>query len=194
MKVFRLPETVSLQGRPVVTVGNFDGVHSGHQAIFSAMKKISVDTGAPSLVLSFSVHPRAVLYPEHPLPVITTVDERLASIDACGIDAVVLMDFTLQTAAMTASSFVERYIVEAFHAQHVVIGYDHAFGKNREGNIDYLVSLGARRDFEVTQVSPLSLRRTSGFIVEDQSRDRKRRCRGCLPLSGAILFPFGNGR
>ena len=154
MRVFRSPKDEGFPVRPVVTVGNFDGVHLGHRSIFSAMRSIAEKKGSQSLVLSFRDHPRTVLYPERRLSVITTMDERLAAIEACGIDAVLLVDFTRETAAMTASDFVERYILDALGATDVVIGYDHAFGRNREGNIDFLMMLAERRGFSVTQVSP----------------------------------------
>jgi riboflavin kinase/FMN adenylyltransferase len=155
MKLFRSPEDAGFPSRPVVTVGNFDGVHLGHRSIFETMCSIAQAKSSQSLVLSFTEHPRSVLYPEKRLPVITTTAERLAAIESCSIDAVLLVDFTRETAAMTASDFVERYIVDALGASDVVIGYDHAFGRNREGNIDFLQMLASRRGFAVTQVAPI---------------------------------------
>ncbi|MGL4369689.1 MAG: bifunctional riboflavin kinase/FAD synthetase, partial [Spirochaetota bacterium] len=142
MKIFRSLSEMDLPSHPVVTVGNFDGVHLGHRMIFKEMKRISESAGAQSVVLSFSEHPRKILYPEIHLPVITSLEERMAVIGQCGIDAAVLLDFTRDTASMSAGEFVEKYIVDVLHSSHVVMGYDHAFGRNREGNIDYLLSLG----------------------------------------------------
>jgi riboflavin kinase/FMN adenylyltransferase len=165
------------------------------------MKELSVSLNTQSLVLSFAAHPRSVLYPEHRLPVITTLDERLAAIEECGIDAVLLINFTKETAAMSASEFVERFIIERFGASHMVIGYDHAFGRNREGNIDFLLSLGARCGFGVTQVKPylcdghpVSSSRIRDEIEDGDVSDAARYLGRSYRLSGAVVEGFKRGR
>ena len=201
MKVFSSPKENGFPPHPVVTVGNFDGVHLGHRSIFSTMRRIAAAKGSQTLVMSFRDHPRAVLYPERRFPFITTPEERLAAIESCGIDAVLLVDFTRETAAMTASDFVESYIVDALGATDVVIGYDHAFGRNREGNIDFLMMLASRRNFSVTQVEPylcyghpVSSTRIREEIESGDVSDAARYLGRFYPLSGRVVEGLRRGR
>jgi riboflavin kinase / FMN adenylyltransferase len=158
MKLFNDITAFDLPGRPVVTLGNFDGVHLGHLEIFRAMKRIAEEQASAeacsSVVLTFRVHPRKILFPEIELPFLLTLEERLDALAQTGIDAVVLLDFTKEIAQMHAGEFIRSLLVDRLNVSHVVIGYDHAFGKNREGNIDSLLAIGAHYGFGVTQVPP----------------------------------------
>ena len=154
MNICRKIETLCAGDKPIVTIGNFDGVHRGHASIFNAMRQIAVREKRPCAVYTFSNHPRTVLYPEKNISVLTSLDERLSIMERAGIDTVVLAEFTPETALMHAGEFVHTVVVTGLHASHMVIGYDHAFGKNREGSIDYLYALGSKYSFGVTQITP----------------------------------------
>ena len=140
--------------KPVVTIGNFDGVHRGHQEIFSKMISIAAEANRDTVVITFREHPRKILFPERTQAILSTLDEKLAAIEASGVASAVVLDFTREFAAMHAAEFINKIIVEGFDASAVVMGYDHAFGKNREGNIDYLLTLGPKDHFRVEELAP----------------------------------------
>jgi riboflavin kinase / FMN adenylyltransferase len=161
-------ESYVRKGRPVVTLGNFDGVHLGHTAIFKTMKGISEATGEHTVAVTFRRHPRNLLYPEIKIPFLTSLEEKLEYIAHTGIDMCVVIDFTLETAHLHASDFIRSIVSGTLDASHVVIGYDHAFGKNREGTMDSLVSFGSMHGFGVTRLEPMM----SGDVPVSSSRIR----------------------
>jgi len=154
MKVFNDIAAFNLPGRPVAAIGNFDGVHLGHLEIFRAMRQIASETQTQSVVLTFRVHPRKILFPEIDLPFLLTLEERLDALTPTGIDAVVLFDFTKEISKMPAEDFIRSVFVDRLNVSHVVIGYDHAFGKNREGNIDSLRAIGGQHGCGGTRGPP----------------------------------------
>jgi riboflavin kinase/FMN adenylyltransferase len=155
MKLYEGMPDKGLFDGPVVTIGNFDGVHLGHRLVFDSMREIALKAGKKSVAVSFRVHPRKVLFPERPVPLLVTPEERISLIAQSGIDALVLLDFTEELSRMHAFEFARMMLVDRLHASHIVFGYDHAFGKNREGNVDSLVALSEQCDFEITRLKPL---------------------------------------
>ena len=133
----------------VVAVGNFDGVHLGHQAIFASVREKAAAIDGTSVVITFEPHPVRVLNHREPPPVITLLDQKLELIEKQKIDAVVVIPFTHDFAAVTARSFVEDILVGKIGMKGIVIGRDYVFGKNRQGNVDYLKSAGLEFGFEV---------------------------------------------
>jgi riboflavin kinase/FMN adenylyltransferase len=153
MKIYHhIPEHKDLFVNPVVTIGNFDGVHIGHRKILSALlKKAREKTGDP-VVITFSSHPRKVLNPEHPIRIITTSDEKVNAIYNFGIPNIILLNFTRQMAEMHAIDFYNEILIGKLDAKYLIIGYDHAFGKNREGNFDFLAELASSTGVEITRI------------------------------------------
>lgn len=136
-------------GPTVVTIGNFDGVHSGHRALLSAVVDLARETGCSAVAVTFEPHPLAVLHPERaPLP-ISTLQHRLDALEEIGLDAVVVLPFTLELAAMSPRDFVHDVFVEGLHAQAVVVGRDTRFGARNAGDVDTLRELGREFGFEV---------------------------------------------
>ncbi len=133
----------------VVAVGNFDGVHLGHQAIFVAVREKAAAIDGTSVAITFEPHPVRVLNHREPPPVITLLDQKLELIEKQKIDAVVVIPFTHDFAAVTARAFVEDILVGKIGMKGIVIGRDYVFGKNRQGNVDYLKSAGLEFGFEV---------------------------------------------
>jgi riboflavin kinase/FMN adenylyltransferase len=158
MKIYHaVPDNKNLFKNPVVTIGNFDGVHLGHKKIFTALLESARDNCGDAVVITFSSHPRKVLYPDNPIKIITTSEEKVNAIFNLGIDNIILLHFTREMAEMSAREFYNDILVTRIDARALVIGYDHAFGKNREGTVDYLSELCARTGMGLTRVDEAML-------------------------------------
>ena len=136
----------------VVTIGSFDGVHLGHHKIISTLKHTATQIGGEPVVLTFSSHPRKVLYPDKPHPILTTPAEKIASLESLGIRNIILLNFTREIASMDALTFYNEILVKGIGARHIVIGYDHAFGRNREGDVNFLLRMSETSGIHVTRV------------------------------------------
>ncbi len=123
---------------PVITIGNFDGVHMGHQKIFDFVKRKAKEIKGTSVVITFNPHPIKVLYKEHPLKLITTNEDKIKLIEKCGIDITICIPFTLEFAQIEAEDFIKNILVEKFHVKWIVVGYDYRFGKARKGDKELL--------------------------------------------------------
>lgn len=146
-----LPKAEQLTGgRPVVTIGNFDGVHQGHKALLSHVVRRARATGAPAVALTFTPHPKAVIAGAPP-PLITTEAQKLELIDRLGIDAVVVVPFTRELAQTEPREFVEQILWEGTRLSGLVVGYDFRFGKGGKGHYDLLFQEGLRLGFSVDQ-------------------------------------------
>ena len=137
--------------RAYVTIGNFDGVHLGHQMLFSEVVGKAYRHGGTSVAVTFDPHPLKVLRPEG-IRLISTTSQKIELIRLAGIDVLVIIPFTREFAATTARDFVERILVGTIGVTELVVGYDYAFGRGREGNIDFLREQGRRLGFPVTVV------------------------------------------
>jgi riboflavin kinase/FMN adenylyltransferase len=154
MKIYHhIPEHKNLFVNPVVTIGNFDGVHIGHRKILTALLKKAAEISGDPVVITFSSHPRKILNPEMPIKIITTTDEKVNAIYDFGIPNIILLNFTRQMAEMHAIDFYNEILVGKLDAKYLVIGYDHAFGKNREGNFDFLSELSSSTGVEITRIA-----------------------------------------
>lgn len=138
----------------VLTLGSFDGVHLGHRRIFTSVVNVARQKGGDPVVVTFNAHPRKVLTPSTPPRILTTADEKLRAIKECGIENIIMLDFTPRMAGMTASEFFNEIVLGRLGVIDVVVGYDHAFGRDREGTIDFLRELSRTRGFAVTRVEP----------------------------------------
>ena len=137
----------------VVTVGTFDGVHLGHQAIFKEMHSLAEEIDGETVVVTFHPHPRQVLsIGTEKLRFICSQEEKLKKFEEFGIDNVVIIPFTKEFASTPSEEFVKSYIIERIHPAIIVVGYDHHFGKNRMGDYEMLSSLGQQYGFKTVQV------------------------------------------
>ncbi|MCU0846326.1 MAG: bifunctional riboflavin kinase/FAD synthetase [Spirochaetes bacterium] len=153
MKIYHnIPDNKNLFKNPVVTIGNFDGVHLGHIKIFSTMLDIAKKKSGDPLVITFSAHPRKILSPEINIKILTTTEEKVNAIFRLGITNIILLHFTREMADMTAYDFYNDVLLTRLDIKDLVIGYDHAFGKNREGNLDFLSRIAARTGIGITRV------------------------------------------
>ena len=141
--------------RTVLTLGNFDGVHRGHQEIIATAVRHAAEKGAQPAVLTFEPHPIAVLAPDKAPPIIQSLHDRLETIRGHGIATVVLQRFTREFAAMDPEAFVRDFLLRHIELAHVIVGYNVNFGRDRAGTSETLRTLGARLGFGVDVVGPV---------------------------------------
>lgn len=133
----------------MITIGAYDGVHRGHQAVVSDVKRLANDLGCRSVVVTFDRHPASVVRPESAPKLLTDLDQKLELLEATGVDATVLVRFDEQQSFESATDFVERVLVKCLATRTVVVGSDFHFGRHRSGNVALLRELGAIHDFDV---------------------------------------------
>jgi riboflavin kinase / FMN adenylyltransferase len=154
MRVFRSPAQVPADfGPSVVTIGNFDGVHQGHRQIMRRVVELARQKGCVPTVLTFDPHPARVLAPERAPKLLMTIDQRLRAMEQEGIDAVLLIPFSLEFAALTPGQFAEQTLAATMKARMVLVGTDFRFGCKQSGNIETLRELGGRFGFGVEPIS-----------------------------------------
>lgn len=141
-------DQISTDPSSVVTVGTFDGVHVGHRAIFRYLVNRASERNGTSVVLSFHPHPREVVHGEE-VPLLTTIDERAEVMERLDIDRFIVIPFTEDFSKLQAEQFVVDVLVRRIGLQEIVIGYDHAFGRDRRGDADLLARLGEEHGFTV---------------------------------------------
>ena len=150
MKVFnRLDQIIEPIKGAVITIGNFDGVHIGHQALFHEVIEKAEAIDGTSVAMTFEPHPLRVLKQNNHPPLITLYEQKAELIERSGIDVLICVPFTLEFAALSAEQFVRDLLVQKIGIKAIVVGEDYSFGKNREGNIDLLNSFGIKYGFEV---------------------------------------------
>ena len=142
------------EGRAIITIGAYDGVHLGHHAVIARVRELAALHDAQSAVVTFDRHPASVVRPESAPQLLTGPEQKMELLEATGIDNVVIVPFNQDQAAESPESFVERVLVGCLRTQFIVVGEDFHFGRGRDGNVDLLRKLGAEHDFEV---APLEL-------------------------------------
>lgn len=137
----------------VITIGTFDGVHTGHIAIIDQMKTEAKSIDGESVIITFHPHPRHIIgNGTKDLSLLNTPEEKSQRLAQLGIDHLVIIPFTEDFATLTAESYVEEFLVEHFHPSKIIIGYDHRFGKGRTGDYQLLESLGEKFGFQVVEI------------------------------------------
>lgn len=153
MQVHRTLESLPSFRKAVVTIGTFDGVHCGHRKIIRQLKDEAKACGGESVIITFDPHPRKVLSPgTGSLHLLTTLEEKISLIGELEVDHLVVVPFTRSFSEMTASGYVTDFLVKRFHPYVVILGYDHHFGHNREGNITLLSAMSAAHGFRVVEI------------------------------------------
>lgn len=138
---------------PVVTSGTFDGVHVGHQKILQRVKERARQSNGQSVVITYWPHPRLVLFPEdNDLKLLSTIEERIEQLRSYGIDYLLIIPFTKEFSRLSSRTFISDVLVKTLHTKVLVIGYDHRFGKNREGSFEHLKARSAQYGFEVEEI------------------------------------------
>ena len=152
MKIIRnLDHIKSKYINPCVTIGNFDGVHLGHQRLFEVVEQRAYHTRGTSIAVTFDPHPLQILKPGG-IKLISTIEQKIELIELSGIDILVIIPFDRQFAATSAERFVDEILIGRIGVRDLFVGYDYAFGKGRAGNIDFLKKQGQEKGFSVTVI------------------------------------------
>ena len=167
----------------VVTIGNFDGVHRGHQEIFRRLTLEGLRLGLPTVAVTFDPHPLALLSPENAPQLITTFEQKAALIAESGIDHLAVIKFTREFSEIPADIFVKDVLCGSFGMRHIIIGHDYAFGRGRQGNFQTLAQLGAELHFSLEDIEPV----TDGNTVFSSSLARRTINSGDMSATAAIL-------
>ena len=138
--------------KTVVTIGTFDGVHIGHQKIIEQVVKTAKKLGKKSVLLTFFPHPRMVLQKDASIELINTIDERAHLLSKTGLDFLIIHPFSIAFSRLTALDFVRKILVNQLNTSKLIIGYDHHFGKNREGNLEQLTEYSHLYNFTVEEI------------------------------------------
>lgn len=185
MRIFRhvagLPDFVRDTS---VAIGNFDGVHLGHQAVIAEAAEHAKRLGASLSVITFEPHPRRFFRPEEPPFQLTPLRSKVRRLQAAGVEHLLVVHFDAETAKLGHEAFVDMFVVGGFRAKHVTVGYDFVFGAGRGGNVEYLRERAARDGFSLSAVEPV--KDASGLVYSSTN------IRNCLvdgnPLGAARLL------
>ena len=158
--IFNLNEIKKPLINPVLTIGNFDGVHKGHLALFDKAKDRAKAIGGQSVVMTFEPHPLKIMRPENGPQLITHTGQKLELIEKAGIDVIICVSFDRDFAAIPARDFIDTILVKKIGIKEIVVGYDYTFGHNREGDINLLRELGNDFGFVVHLVGPVEIDHT----------------------------------
>jgi len=153
MNIYKGVESIKNITNPVLTIGTFDGVHIGHQKIIHQLNEEAAKVNGESALLTFFPHPRMVLQPnDHSLKLIQTQEEKINKLAEFGLKNLIVIPFTKEFSNLSAIDFVESILVEKLKIKKIIIGYDHQFGNNREGDLKFLVSMAPKYGFEVIEI------------------------------------------
>ena len=152
LKVYRSVEEFVSPEFPIVTTGTFDGVHCGHMEILNRLKTLAKERGGETVLVSFHPHPRTVIHPDVDTKLIHTIDEKIERLEKAGIDHFVIIPFTNEFSRTSSLEFVRDILIQKLNTKILVIGYDHQFGRNREGSIIDLEEFALTYDFEIEQI------------------------------------------
>ena len=169
--------------RPVITIGNFDGVHLGHQQIIQLAIQKAKEVQGTSVAFTFRPHPQIALKPETAPPLITTYDEKIELLQETGLNLVIEEPFSREFSTVAPEQFFTEILLRRLSAQEIVVGYDFAFGKGREGHLDVLISLCKKSGITLTIVEP---QKVNGEVVSS-SRIRNHLAQGNLPAANSLL-------
>jgi riboflavin kinase / FMN adenylyltransferase len=142
---------------PVMAIGNFDGVHVGHQTLFRKAAELALAREGTSIAFTFEPHPLKIIAPEKVPPLLTHFHKKMELIESCGINLVICADFTRQFADQQPRDFSKNILFEKIGVKEIVVGFDYAFGRGREGTIPYLKKMGEEFGFQVHVVEPFKL-------------------------------------
>lgn len=186
----------------MLTIGTFDGVHLGHQALLNRMKTLAQEVSGETVVLTFTPHPRTVLFPEdHGIQLLSDTQEKRKFLADCGIDHLVEFPFTMEFAKKSAFEYVRDLLVVGMNVHTVIVGYDHRFGRNREGNFQLLLEYADMFQFHVEEIpaqlineSEVSSTKIRNAISVGNVEFAKQATGRNYVLSGTVVHGKGNGQ
>lgn len=167
-----------------ITIGNFDGVHLGHRHVFQRLIQAAREAERQALLVTFVPHPKMVMHPERkPFYLLTTMEEKISLLAELGLDAVILIPFTIDYAATTAEEFITDFLWKSLGVSKIFIGHDYKFGRGQVGNKNLLAAWGQKLDFEVEVINAFS----RGDIVISSTLIRKAILSGDVCLAASLL-------
>jgi riboflavin kinase/FMN adenylyltransferase len=187
--------------KTILTIGTFDGVHKGHQQIIKKVVEISKQDRLRNLIITFHPHPKKVINPDIPLYLLTTTDEQKQILKELGVENHLVINFTKSFSELTSYQFIKEYVVEKIGVNKIVVGYDHHFGRAREGNADFLRKISNQLGFEVIEIPSFQ----ADFSVISSTLIRKEILSGNILnankmlgryyfFSGKVIIGDGRGR
>jgi riboflavin kinase/FMN adenylyltransferase len=153
MRVFKELNQLPEFKNAVITIGTFDGVHKGHLQLIQRIRALANEARGESVIITFHPHPRLVINPQDDsLRLLSTIEEKIALLEKFGVDNVVIVPFSRTFSEQDAQEYISDFLVKHFSPAHIVIGYDHRFGKDRAGNIELLQELAPRFGYKVEEI------------------------------------------
>ena len=158
MRIYHSIEDFPSDVNTIVTIGTFDGVHKGHQIIINRINEIAKKQALESVVLTFDPHPRHVIYPDdQELRLIHTLEEKIEALSKTGVQNLVLHKFTKEFSRTESVNFIRDFLVTKLNMKYMVVGFDHHFGKNRQGTFDNLIELSDVYGFKIEKIKPQNI-------------------------------------
>ena len=189
MRIFHNFNDVGDIRNAIVTTGSFDGVHIGHKVILQHLRDHADESGGETALITFHPHPRKVLYPETAgkgLYLINSQREKIYLLEKAGLDNLIIVDFTVEFSKITSVEFVRDILLNKLHAKKIVIGFNHHFGHNREGDYDALRKLGTVSGFDVEEIPEQDIQNES----VSSTKIRKAIMEGSMQKANAYLDHF----
>ncbi|MGZ3950354.1 MAG: bifunctional riboflavin kinase/FAD synthetase [Flavisolibacter sp.] len=152
MQVHRSTEKLPLFTNAVITIGTFDGVHEGHKKIVDALIREARSVQGEAVIITFDPHPRKIVKPNEHLQLINTLDEKIELLEKTGIDHLVIIPFNRAFAGQTADEYIANFLVAKFNPHTIIIGYDHHFGKERQGNFMLLAQEADKYNYRLLEI------------------------------------------
>ncbi len=189
MKIYPHIKDFAKIDHAIVTIGTFDGVHLGHQKIIKRLHEIAEETGGETVILTFFPHPRMILHPEDiNIKMITTMDERAELLEKHHVDHLIITPFTRDFSNLSPEEYISQVLVKQVGIKKIIIGYDHRFGKNREGGLKELQRLGPAYNFEVEEISEQDV----NDVAVSSTKIRSALLEGDIKTANEFLgYPFG---
>ncbi|QSS96210.1 bifunctional riboflavin kinase/FAD synthetase [Psychroflexus sp. ALD_RP9] len=183
MNIYHNIKDFNCKGKTAITIGTFDGVHVGHRKILKRLVNSAKKEGLQSVLLTFFPHPRMVLQHNSELKLINTLDEKVSILEETGLDHLIIHPFTLEFSRLSAQTYVEDILVKQLYAKHIIIGYDHRFGRNRTADINDLKAYGNDFKFKVEEISKQDIEK----VAVSSTKIRTALTEGDLELANKYL-------
>ena len=185
----------------VITVGTFDGIHIGHKEIINELCLISKKKKLKSIILSFSPHPKIVLKNSSDIMLINSMDEKVDILNKYNLDYFLIKEFTIEFSRLTALEFVRDILVNKLNVKHIIVGYDHQFGRNRDASIIQLKEFGELYNFEITEIKPKKVNNNSvsstkirNLLLDGNLELANKYLDSYFSLTGLVIKGMGRGK